>query len=214
MRGLIVVAVAVVLAGAAQAEPRVTEMSSVAHHIGAMRSTTWECQDALGHQRTKAAVSVWALPRSVAYRNWVAGRWRDRSLACEKELARRTIPATNDWAVAVTLADRIYPGTKQWALSCSGGEGGHGGWVRYGGGSYYPGYEHTDAVGGWMQFRPSTFYAHVAQAFDDARSRGFILNPAYESWLHPIGQAVTAAYMRAMGWSHIHWDPGIDWRCR
>lgn len=183
--------------------------------IAAYRQFVWNCEDELGAPRSKAGASVWALRRDVAYRTRIRDLWKGRYVGCVTVLGRRTIPATGDWGTAVAIVQRIYPGTAGWLLRCSSGEGGHGGWVPYHayGNHYYAGYEKLDAVGGWMQFRPSTFYGYVRKAFSDARRRGFILDRTYESWLSPLGQAVTAAYMRFVGLSPIHWKPSEDRNC-
>lgn len=183
--------------------------------IAAYRQFVWNCEDELGASRSRAGASVWALRRDVPYRTRIRDLWKGRYAGCVTVLRRRTIPATSDWMVAVALVQRIYPGTARWLLSCSSGEGGHGTWVPYRayGRSYYPGYERLDAVGGWMQFRPSTFYVYVQTAFADARARGYILDRTYESWLSPLGQAVTAGYMRFTGVSRYHWKASEDPLC-
>jgi hypothetical protein len=174
-----------------------------AHDIGALRQFTWNCQDALGNERLKASVDIWSLPRSVGYRTWVKATWSKRYAGCKRVLQLRTIPSTGDWLTAVHLVQRINPGTERWLLSCSSGEGGHGGFVMNHQGS---------GAGGWMQFLSSTFYSHYRAAFDDARARGFLIDRVHESWYDPIGQAVTASYMRSHGMSS-HWDSRIDYLC-
>ena len=67
-------------------------------------------------------------------------------------------------------------------------------------------------AGGWMQFMRSTYYAHNDAAFAYARSLGFVIDERTNAWEHPLGQALTAAYMRTHGMSG-HWDPGIDPLC-
>lgn len=149
----------------------------------------------------------------------MALKWSRRELQqALKEKQRRwhQLPSTNDWGNAVKITQRVYSGTAAWLLSCSHGEGGHGRWVRYGGGSYYPGYERTDAVGNWMQFRPSTFRPYWRLALADMRRRGFYINdPGWlKAWLSPLPVALTAAYMRKVaGNSHWHWKASIDRGC-
>jgi len=113
------------------------------------------------------------------------------------------IPETNDWVTSVQIAQRIYPGTERWLLSCSSGEGGHGGFVMNHEGS---------GASGWMQFMSGTFYGHAPAAFAHAQSMGFILPEGLLNIQSPLGQAITAAYMRTHGMSS-HWDPGIDPLC-
>lgn len=172
--------------------------------IASYRRLTWGCQDRLGESRTRPAVSVWSLSQSLGRRTWVRDAWKERYQGCRTRLAARTIPPTHDWFMATRLAERIYPGTQRWLLSCSSGEGGHGGFVMNHQGS---------GAGGPLQFMRSTFDAHVTEAFGDARDRGFFISRAYESWYHPLGQAITGAFMRTHGMSS-HWDPGIDPLCR
>lgn len=167
------------------------------------RLQTWNCQDDLGVQRTRASVSAWALPASIPYRAWAAGLWHGRAIKCVTELQRRTIPSTGDWGTAVRLVQRIYPGTDRWLMACSSGEGGHGGFVMNHQGS---------GASGWLQYMPSTFYAHQDEAFADARSKGFVVDRVHQSLYDPIGQALTGAFMRTHGMSH-HWDPRVDSLC-
>jgi hypothetical protein len=115
----------------------------------------------------------------------------------------RTIPSVWDWNTAVHLVQRIFPGTESWLLSCSGGEGGNGRFVMNSQGS---------PAGGWMQMYESTFDAYNNTAYAYARSKGFIISESTNSWRHPLGQAVTAAYMRTHGASS-NWDPRIDAAC-
>lgn len=180
------------------------ELKRMRAAVTSHRLRLWSCQDSLDVRRTRASVSVWALPASVPYRRWTAGVWKSRADGCAAALKQRTIPTTGDWRTAVMLVQRIYPGTASWLLSCSSGEGGHGGFVMNHQGS---------GAGGWMQFLSSTFYAHYRQAFADARARGFVIDRVHESWYDPMGQALTAAYMRSHGMSS-HWDPNIDRLCR
>lgn len=113
------------------------------------------------------------------------------------------IPATNDWVTAVRLVQRISPGTESFLLNCSSGEGGHGGFVMNHQGS---------GASGWMQFLSGTFYGHAPEALAHAQSMGFILPDGLLDIHSPLGQAITAAYMRTHGMSS-HWDPSIDSLC-
>lgn len=173
------------------------QLRKAARQVGALRKMTWDCQDTLGVERTRAATSVWALPRSVAYRTkFVAAKWVKLAKGCQARLQQRTIPTTGDWVTAVKLVQRIYPGTADWLLYISKREGGYGGFVMNHQGS---------GAGGWMQFMASTFYAHNNDAFADARRRGFILSESANSWQHPLGQAITAGYMRFTHQDGCHW---------
>ena len=116
----------------------------------------------------------------------------------------RWLPYSSDWATAVRIVQRVYPDTESFLLSCSSGEGGHGGFVMNHEGS---------GASGWMQFMPSTFYGHAPIAFANVRSLGFILPDELTISIEsPMAQAVTAAYMRSHGMSS-HWDPRIDPLC-
>jgi len=120
------------------------------------------------------------------------------------------LPNTRDWERAIEIVQRVFPGTASWLWSCSGAEGAHGRWVRYGGSGYYAGYETTDAVGGWMQYRPSTFRGHWRHGYDYVRSRGFVVPLAradwLAAWLHPLGMAIAAGWARYTGNDNSHWS--------
>lgn len=193
---------------------------TTAREIGAYRQFTWTCEDELQAPRSKASTDVWSMPRSVPYRRWVRDLWKGRYVGCSTVLKRRTLPATNDWQTAVRIVQRVYPGTASWMLSISDREGGYGDWVWYRG-IHWHGYHigndflGADTVGGWMQFRYSTFEPYWRAAQQDLRRRGFIIPelrmPAaggdlkYLGWLNPLGQALTAGYMRYYGKDGCHW---------
>jgi hypothetical protein len=128
------------------------------------------------------------------------------------------LPNTNDWVTAVRIAQRVYPGTSDWMLYISDREGGHGPWVWYGGrtwSGYHIGDDFlgADTVGGWMQFRFSTFAPYWRGMIKDLRARGITLPPVpnrggpseYQPWLWPLGQALTAGYMKYYGKEGCHW---------
>lgn len=135
-----------------------------------------------------------------------------------KDKLRRELPQPNDWVTAVHVIQRVFPTTESWLLSCSAAEGGHGRWVRYGGGAYYPGYEYTDAVGGWPQYRWSTFKGHYRHGLDALRAQGFVIDMPepddVRAWLMPMGHAIAAGWAR---WSHndnSHWSASWNNGCR
>jgi hypothetical protein len=179
------------------------------------RETVWEMQKKL--RRSLSSVSKQPIS-SCPYARWVEGLWWNRRVGLKKEVRARVIPATNDWVTAVRIVQKIYPGTSDWMLYISKREGGYGPWVWYGG-RHWSGYHigndflGADTVGGWMQFRYSTFAPYWRQAQEDLRRRGFILpdipnygGPAqYQAWLWPLGQALTAGYMRYTGKDGCHW---------
>lgn len=128
------------------------------------------------------------------------------------------LPETGDWQTAIRIAQRVYPGTADWMLYISDREGGWSTWVWYGGRpweGYHIGNDYlgADTVGGWMQFRFSTFAPYYRGMVKDLAQRGFQLpqfpdrgGPAeYQPWLDPLGQALTAGYMRYTGRDGCHW---------
>jgi hypothetical protein len=172
------------------------QLKILAKHVISARKSAWACQDALGEKRHRASVDVWSLPQAVKYRLYVVNKWLDRGASCEERKRERLIPLTNDWQTSVKLVQRIYPGTSGWLLYISDREGGHGGFVMNHQGS---------GAGGWMQFMSSTYYAYNDAAFADARRRGFVVPQSANSWTHPLGQAITAGYMRYTGRDGCHW---------
>jgi hypothetical protein len=147
-------------------------------------------------------------------------RLHERLSSIARERLDREIPLINDWRTAVHWVQRIYPGTESWMLSISDREGGWGQWVWYGGrrwSGYHVGNDYlgSDTVGGWMQFRYSTFAPYWRAAEENLRSRGYMIpfipmppegGPSeYAAWLSPLGQALTAGYMRYTGRDGCHW---------
>lgn len=177
------------------------QLRTLSRSIAGHQVATWKCQDALSNPRTRASVAPWALPRSVGYRVWVQSKWKARVASCGRALSQRSIPATNDWLTAVKLVQRVYPGTSSWLLYISHREGGWGGFVMNHQGS---------GCGGWMQYASSTYWAYSGDAFADARSRGFIVDDTWNQWTNPMGQALTAAFMRFTGRDGHHWA-ATDW---
>jgi hypothetical protein len=131
----------------------------------------------------------------------VAKKWTSQKASCATALSRRVIPATNDWLTSVRLVQRVFPGTTDWLTTISKREGGHGGFVMNHQGS---------GCGGWLQFMQSTYWAYSHDAFADAKRRGFIVDPTWNQWTHPMGQAITGAYMRFTGRDGNHWS-ATDW---
>lgn len=154
---------------------------------------TWKCQDKIPQPRTQAH-SPWK-PHSKAFRRWQLNLWTERLNRCRAILAR-SIPNTNDWVTAVKIVQRVYPGTKDWLLFISAREGGYGRFVMNHQGS---------GAGGWMQFMSSTYYAYNTRAYADVRRRGWRIDPRTNYWQHPLGQAITAGYMRYTGLDGCHW---------
>lgn len=200
------------------------ELKNLRRQITQARRTTWACQDrlrlVLSVKRTKAGTDVWSLPTSVPYRIWVLDHWNHLAAECSKKVRARTIPNIQDWPMAVRWVQKIYPGTQDWMLAISDREGGWGRWVWYGGGTWRGShigndFLGADTVGGWMQFRFSTFAPYWRQAKEDLIRRGYFIpdfkvpppggDPLYAEWLNPMGQALTAGYMRYTGKDGCHW---------
>jgi hypothetical protein len=185
------------------------------HRIKAHRQSAWEAQRQLRMRPTRVSRSG---PRSCGYARWVENLWWKRVVKLRAEVRKRVLPQTNDWVTAVRVTQRVYPGTSGWMLYISHREGGYGPWVWYGG-RHWSGYHigndflGADTVGGWMQFRFSTFAPYWRGALKDLRARGVILPPIpdhggppeYQPWLWPLGQALTAGYMRYYGKDGCHW---------
>ncbi len=154
---------------------------------------TWKCEDKLPRPRTHA-YSPWK-PHSHGFRVAQLNQWKLRLKACHATL-KRSLPNTEDWRTAVNIVQRVYPGTRDWLLFISHREGGWGPFVMNHQGS---------GAGGWMQFMSSTYYAYNDRAYADLRRRGWRIDPRTNYWQHPMGQAVTAAFMRYTGLDGCHW---------
>lgn len=63
-----------------------TQLRRAARQVGKLRALTWQCQDTLNIERSRASTSVWALPQSVAYRVWVAKKWVRLAHGCQQIL--------------------------------------------------------------------------------------------------------------------------------
>jgi hypothetical protein len=223
----IAIAFAAVTVSAAQAEPESYQLSdSVEIHradANAARTLTWRCQTRLGKPRTRTNY-LERRTRSINTIRWVADLWKTRNAKCQKRLRHRTLPATNDWRNAVRITQRVYPGTADWMLSISKREGGYGPWVWYGGrhwNGYHIGNDYlgADTVGGWLQYRYSTFIGHWHAAVKDLKRRGFVIpdlgwarpkvkygvGTGYGPWLSPLGQALAAGCAKYYGREGCHW---------
>lgn len=203
------------------------ERSVVATKIAATTVQLWSCQDRLtllgARDGRDQMQSPWSLPKSVAYRQWVLNQRIHKRDVCKKRLryiSTHLIPDIQDWLGAVQWVQSIYPGTENWMRYISDREGGWGSWVWYGGrgwSGYHVGDDFlgADTVGGWMQFRYSTFAPYWRGAQKDLLAKGYILpnfrmpsaggDPKYAAWLNPMGQALTAGYMKFYGKEGCHW---------
>lgn len=137
-------------------------------------------------------------------------RVRHHTRRINRILEPTTLRTHQDWRGAVHEAQKAFPGTESWLLSCSAAESRWGAWVRYGGSPYYDGYEYTNAVGGWLQYRWYTFKGHYRHGIDSARSRGFRVSlpgpDDVRAWLSPLGQAIAGGWARWSGNDNSHWS--------
>jgi hypothetical protein len=160
--------------------------------IAAARAETWSCERQAGLPLNRASHLGHAGP---AYRAWIVARWQSRLAMCS-QILDRTITTARGWLDAIRAVQRAYPGSSWWLVSCSRGEGGHGGWVPNSGGS---------GAGGWMQYMEGTFWHDFSRALADLRARGYRVPAAAHSWYSPTGQAVAA------GWAYGHERPAGKW---
>lgn len=197
MKTLPILAIAVALAFVAPSSAKPPPVkpkpscASVRSYVAAYRAETWRWQKRAGQQPTRASESS---PASCRYARWARDLWWGRKVAARQSFFR--IPTTRTWTIAVRLTQRIYPGTSDWLLFISHREGGWGGFVMNHQGS---------GAGGWMQFMAGTFNGYVDDARDSVRRRGFDVDPSVFAWTHPLGQALTAGYMRYTGRDGCHW---------
>lgn len=99
---------------------------------------------------------------------------------------------THDFITATNIVGKYYgSNVERWLVSCSSGEGGHGGFVWFGHHTYAIYGRHTP--GGNMQFMESTWDSNSSWAFQDAAQRGLKIHPRAKSYYEPLGQAVVAA---------------------
>jgi hypothetical protein len=139
-----------------------------------------------------------------------AAYWIGAAKQNRLEVNRRTLPEPSSWVAAVRVVQRPFPGTSSWLLSCSAAESHWGSWVRFGGSPYYQGYEYTNEVGGFLQYRWRTFQGHYRHGLESLRERGFLVSlPApsdVRAWLSPLGQAVAGGWARWSGNDDSHWS--------
>ena len=184
----------------------------VLQRIERHRQTTWQLQRQLNRNVTTPSSRP---VRSCQYGKWVEAQWWQRTVVLRRELARRTLPVSNDWQTAVRIVQRAFPGTQSWLLSCSSAEGDHGAWVMYGGRPYYPGAEYARTwwgpmVGGPLQYMWGTFKGHYRHGLESLRARGFIVDlPGPDdvaAWRSMTGQAVAGGWARWSGSTASHWS--------
>lgn len=186
----------------------------IRHGVSERRLATWKHQDWLGQERTRTAYRE-RDTRSVPYLRWLRHLWSSRAHRLWKLRAHTlrdfsVAAGSHAWLRAVEEVQKVFPGTSSWLISCSASEGGHGRWVTYGGGSYYPGFEHNYVVGGHLQFKWPTFKGFYRHALGDVLSRGYLV-PAdlrdpgdVRAWRSALGQALAGAWALRNGLSH-HW---------
>jgi hypothetical protein len=171
------------------AEQIETSLSKARHTVAFFDNHSW----LRAPRRPNCLAVPWTRSCQIARRVYI--RHRERVVRLERLLARM-LPATDDWRTAVRLAQRVFPGTESWLLGISDREGGWGPFVMNHEGS---------GAGGWMQFMAGTFYAYNEAARRAVAARGFRVDPAVFEWHDPLGQALTAGYMRSTGRDGCHW---------
>ena len=106
-----------------------------------------------------------------------------------------------NWTRAMRFAQRPFPGTYDWLESISNRE------CRA---CYTPSavftcnYQGSGACGP-MQFKAGTFYGHADDAEAWMKRNGFIVPEGTWEWQNPLGQALTAAFMRYTHIDGCHW---------
>lgn len=113
----------------------------------------------------------------------------------------RTLQNTGNWVRAMRHAQRPFPGTHDWLRFISNREC-RACWTTPG--AFVCNYQGSGACGP-MQFMASTFYAYADDARRAVARRGYLVAAAVWDWRNPLGQALTAAYMRFTGRDGCHW---------
>jgi hypothetical protein len=113
----------------------------------------------------------------------------------------RTIPNTDNWTRAMRYAQRPFPGTHGWLSFISDRECRACYTVP---GGFVCNYQGSGACGP-MQFMSGTFYGHADDARAHLARHGYIVSSEVWAWQNPLGQALTAAYMRYTGQDGCHW---------
>lgn len=113
----------------------------------------------------------------------------------------RTIQMTDNWTRAMHYAQRPFPGTLEWLSFISNRECRACFTVP---GGFVCNYEGSGACGP-VQFMEGTFYGHADDAKAYLAAHGYIVDPSVWDWHNPLGQALTAAYMRYTHQDGCHW---------
>lgn len=172
----------------------------------------------------KCAQVPWQRSCTIARANYKLHRLREQ-IALRR--LQWELPNTNDWMTAVRIVQAPYPGTSGFLTRTSDDEGSRGPWVWYSGSCGDPpclwrGFHiggSPDVVGGWVQYRYSTFIGHWHAVVKDLAQRGYLLPDlgwarpyvvsgigiGYGPWLSPLGQALAA------GWACYHDKTGNHW---
>lgn len=111
------------------------------------------------------------------------------------------ISATDNWVRAMGYAQRPFPGTLAWLEFISNREC-RACWTTPGG--FVCNYEGSGACGP-MQFMSGTFYGHADDARAWLKDHHYIVDESTWAWQNPLGQALTAAYMRYTHQDGCHW---------
>jgi hypothetical protein len=175
--------------------------------LGAGRPTTTPSRSTAACSQVRFLAYMW---RSRAYVARVSAdailffrKMRDKTL---RDFA--ITPGNHAWHKAVKEVQKVFPGTESWLLSCSDAEGGHGRWVGYSGVPYSDWLRDSDTVGGYMQFRFSTFTGMYRRGVDYAVGKGYRV-PRMDmttAWRSALGQAIAGGWARYTGNDNSHWS--------
>ena len=173
------------------------------------RSLTWQRQLARGGD--VATRSPVVLGKTCRWSRYAASEWQARARSARWSLERwqetRTLQAET-WLQAVDVVQRVFPGTKGWLLACSDAESNHHRWVGYGGVPYSTWLRDSDTVGGYLQFRFSTFTGMYRRAVEDVLGYGYRVPRAdlTTAWRSALGQALAGGWARWSGNDNSHWS--------
>lgn len=131
-----------------------------------------------------------------------AGEWREKAKSARELLmSHYTIANTDNWVRAMRYAQKPFPGTRSWLEFISSREC-RACWTTPGG--FICNYQGSGACGP-MQFMSGTFYGYADDARAHLNARGYLVAREVWDWRNPLGQALTAAYMRYTGRDGCHW---------
>lgn len=183
------------------------------------RAATWRWQEARSGSLADRTPVVRG--KSCHWARYAASEWVARTAAARRAYARwereRLLDART-WLEAVREVQRVFPGTEGWLLSCSEAESNHYEWVGYGGQPYSTWLRDSDTVGGYLQFRYSTFKGMFRRGAEYAVARSFRLpaelRDTTAAWRSALGQAIAGGWARYTGEDDQHWIASWSNGCR